>query len=178
MFAIKTKRLVLRDFREEDLIPFRQIGNSLDALKYYSQTPTEWGPHVENLVKQFMESQIGVPRQNFTLAIIAGDLFIGVVSVRIESTDHRQGSIGCGLAYEYWSLGYASEAMIVAISLGFEKLNLHRIYAETISENNAAIALAERLGMRIEGVLRENQYFKGRWWDTTILGLLRSEWQE
>ncbi len=123
-------------------------------------------------------SQVEEPRQDYTLAIIAGDSFVGTVSVRIESPEHRQGSIGCGLAYEYWSLGYASEAMAAAITLGFENLDLHRIYAETISENHAAMALAKRQGMREEGILRENQYFKGRWWDTTILSLLRTEWQD
>ena len=178
MFELKTKRLLLRDFREEDLIAYQQVGNRTEALRYYSQSPTEWGAHVEGLVKKFLESQIEEPRQNYTLAIIAGNSFVGTVSVRIESPEHRQGSIGCGLGYEYWSLGYASEAMAAAITLGFENLNLHRIYAETISENRAAVALAERLGMRVEGELRDNQYFKGRWWNTTILSLLRTEWRE
>jgi ribosomal-protein-alanine N-acetyltransferase len=178
MFELKTKRLLLRDFREEDLIAYQQIGNRVEALRYYPQTRTEWSVHVEGLVKEFLESQVAKPREDYTLAIIAGNSFVGTVSVRIESPEHRQGSIGCTLAYEYWSLGYASEAMAAAITLGFENLDLHRIYAETISENHAAIALAKRQGMREEGILRESQYFKGRWWDTTILSLLRTEWQE
>jgi RimJ/RimL family protein N-acetyltransferase len=68
--------------------------------------------------------------------------------------------------------------MAAVIALGFENLDLHRIYAETISENRATIALAKRQGMLVEGILREYQYFKGRWWDTTILSLLRTEWRE
>jgi len=178
MFELKTKRLLLRDFREEDLIAYQQIGNRAEALRYYPQTRTEWSVHVEGLVKKFLESQVEEPRQNYTLAIIAGNSFVGTVSVRIESPEHSQGSVGCGLAYEYWSLGYASEAMAAAITLGFKDLDLHRIYAETISENRAAMALVKRQGMRVEGILRENQYFKGRWWDTTILSLLRTEWQD
>jgi ribosomal-protein-alanine N-acetyltransferase len=178
MFEIKTKRLLLRDFREEDLNAYQQVGNHAEALRYYPQTRAEWGAHVVSLVKMFQQWQVEEPRQKYALAIMAGDSFVGTVSVRIESPEHRQGSIGCTLAYEYWSLGYASEAMAAAITLGFENLDLHRIYAETISENHAAIALAKRQGMREEGILRESQYFKGRWWDTTILSLLRTEWQE
>jgi len=178
MFELKTKRLLLRDFREEDLIAYQQFGNRAEALRYYPQTRTEWSVHVEGLVKKFLESQVEEPRQNYTLAIIAGNSFVGTVSVRIESPEHSQGSVGCGLAYVYWSLGYASEAMAAAITLGFEDLDLHRIYAETISENRAAMALVKRQGMRVEGILRENQYFKGRWWDTTIFSLLRTEWQD
>ena len=58
MFELKTKRLLLRDFREEDLIAYQQVGNRTEALRYYSQSPTEWGAHVEGLVKKFLESQI------------------------------------------------------------------------------------------------------------------------
>ena len=99
-----------------------------------------------------------------------------MVSIRTESAEHRQGSIGCSLAIEHWSKGYAAEAMQAAIALGFETLNLHRIYAETISENKAAIALAQRIGMRIEGELKASQQFKDKWWNQTILGILKSEW--
>jgi RimJ/RimL family protein N-acetyltransferase len=31
--------------------------------------------------------------------------------------------------------------------------------------------------MRREGRLRENEYYKGRWWDTVLYGLLEEEWR-
>ena len=178
MFDLKTKRLLLRDFLEEDLIAYQNVGIHPEALKYYPQNSKEWSALVHDLVKIFDDWRLETPRSKYALTIIARDSFAGVVSVRAESLKPRQGSVGCTVAYEHWSKGYASEAMGAAINLGFEKLKLHRIYAETISENLPAIALAKRLGMRIEGELRENQYFKGRWWNTTIFGLLRAEWLE
>jgi len=33
------------------------------------------------------------------------------------------------------------------------------------------------LGMRREGHLRENEFYKGRWWDTLMYGILVDEWQ-
>ena len=35
----------------------------------------------------------------------------------------------------------------------------------------------ERLGFQPEGRLRQNEYFKGRWWDTLLYALLRDEWE-
>ena len=177
MFKLKTERLFLRDFREGDLISYQNFGNHPEALKYYPQNRDEWAAHAADLVPRFIQSSQETPRLKYTLAIVADNSFAGVVSVRTESSSHRQGSIGCGLAYEYWSKGYALEAMQAALDIGFTRLNLHRIYAETISENKAAITLAQRLGMQIEGELRECQYFKDKWWGTTVLGILRSEWQ-
>ena len=37
--------------------------------------------------------------------------------------------------------------------------------------------MLERVGLRSEGRLRENEYFKGRWWDALLYGLLESEWR-
>lgn len=177
MFTLKTERLLLRDICEDDLTPYQSFGNQPQALTYYPQNSEAWRALAAELIPRFIKSAQETPRLNYTLAIIAEDSFAGVVSVRTESSTHRQGSIGCGLAYDYWSKGYALEAMQAALQIGFETLNLHRIYAETISENKAAIVLTQRLGFQIEGELRESQYFKGRWWGETILSILRSEWQ-
>jgi [ribosomal protein S5]-alanine N-acetyltransferase len=35
----------------------------------------------------------------------------------------------------------------------------------------------EKLGMRQEGWLRENEFYKGRWWDTLMYAVLDREWQ-
>jgi len=53
---------------------------------------------------------------------------------------------------------------------------MQRIFAETISENGRARALAERLGMRLEGELVRNRFFRARWWNTVIYALLADEW--
>ncbi len=31
--------------------------------------------------------------------------------------------------------------------------------------------------MRLEGHLRENEFFKARWWDTLMFAILEHEWQ-
>jgi aminoglycoside 6'-N-acetyltransferase len=35
----------------------------------------------------------------------------------------------------------------------------------------------ERLGMRLEGHLRESSWFKGEWTDDLLYGLLHHEWR-
>jgi hypothetical protein len=34
----------------------------------------------------------------------------------------------------------------------------------------------QKLGMQPEGRKRENEYFKGRWWDALLFGILDYEW--
>jgi RimJ/RimL family protein N-acetyltransferase len=97
--------------------------------------------------------------------------------LRIESIDSRQGDIGFELDPSYWGQGYASEAARAMLEFGFTEIDLHRIWARCNAENDGSVRLLEKLGMQREGRLRENEYFKGRWWDTMIFAVLESEWK-
>jgi len=61
------------------------------------------------------------------------------------------------------------------IEFGFEDLALHRISAWCIADNSASVRVLEKVGMRQEGRLRENEYFKRRCWDTLLYALLVDE---
>jgi RimJ/RimL family protein N-acetyltransferase len=43
-------------------------------------------------------------------------------------------------------------------------------------DNVASAHVLEKLGMRLEGHLRENEYYRGRWWDTLMYAILVDEW--
>lgn len=177
MFVLRTARLVLRDFQRADLAAYAELAGDPHTKRFHSEdeaTP-EKAEQLLNLFLAWAEEQ---PRQRFQLAITlpSGEL-LGSCGVRVTSASERQASFGCELAREYWGRGYAEEGSRAVIDYGFRHLGLHRIYAETIAENEAAVRLAQKLGMRVEGVLRENRRFQGRWWSTTVLAVLESEWR-
>ena len=47
------------------------------------------------------------------------------------------------------------------LAFDFERLGLHRIWAECVADNTAAAHVLEKLGLRREGHFREHVYFKG-----------------
>ncbi len=63
------------------------------------------------------------------------------------------------------------------IHFGFCTLHLHRIWSWCIAENHGSTKVLEKLGMQYEGRLRENEFFRDRWWDTLMYGMLESEWK-
>ena len=174
---IKTGRLVLRDFKQTDLPAYQKLCSHSDFQQFYSEedaTPEK----VEQLLNMFIGWTTEQPRTKFQLAIeLPTEILIGSCGVRVTSVEEKQGTFGCELSRTHWGRGYALEASRAVINFGFTGLGLHRIYAETNSENLAAIALAKKLGMRVEGELKENKRFRGRWWNTTILSILESEWR-
>ncbi len=177
MLPITTKRLILRRYTEDD---------NQDILDFVSHSS------VANATPEIESTDAGVSRyiamQNsyqpfeqdkcFDLAIeIKEDgKVIGLLSMVCKA--HKQGAIGYALGVDYRGQGYATEAARGLVGYGFATLNLHRIYADTESDNLAAWHVMERLGMRREGYFREAIFRDGEWLDILIYGILAAEWQE
>lgn len=178
MLPLETDRLTLRDFQPEDFEAFYQ--NSLDPefQQFYSEKETT-SAFSKEIFDRILAWTALEKRLKYQLAIClkSGEL-IGTCGVRIEDPTNRQASFGCGIARPYWGKGLAFEASQRIIDFGFGSLPIHRIYAETISKNRRARALLERLGMRLDGELRQNRFFRDRWWNTAIYGILKDEWRE
>lgn len=176
MFTLETDRLILRDFQPGDFENFFATSQDPEYRKFYSEkemTQEFWRIIFERNLSPEQED-----RQQYQLAICLrnGEL-IGTCGVRTEDEENQQASFGCAIARPYWGKGLAFEASYRIIDYGFSTLPLHRIFAETNSENARARSLAERLGMKLEGELRHNRFFRGRWWNTVIYSILRDEWK-
>jgi RimJ/RimL family protein N-acetyltransferase len=72
--------------------------------------------------------------------------------------------------------GYATEASRALLDLAFGPLDWHRVVARIEARNTASAAVLERLGMRREAYLRENEWFKGGWSNEADYAVLASEW--
>lgn len=70
--------------------------------------------------------------------------------------------------------GAGTEAIDLLCRYGFDRLNLHRIYAYVLSTNPAGKRAFEAAGFVAEGVLREDRWADGRFVDTHLLARLRA----
>ena len=66
--------------------------------------------------------------------------------------------------------------MRALLDIAFETYRLHRVTARIDARNAASLRLAERVGMRREAHLVENEWFKGEWSDEIDFAMLRREW--
>ncbi|WP_413700564.1 GNAT family N-acetyltransferase [Psychromonas sp. KJ10-10] len=175
MFKLETQRLILRDMKISDETDFVAISQDVKYQRFYDESDCDPDKY-RQLTRLFIEQAQEDPRTSYQLAIEhkPTGTFIGTVCLRIEKDN--QASIGAGLSREFQGSGYIQEATKALTEHGFSKLGIHRIYAETISENKATIKLCQSLGMRKEAHFKEQRYFKGRWWDSVVLAILKSEW--
>ncbi len=175
MFKIETDNLILRDMKKEDEAPFVALSQDSKYQRFYNEADCEPDKY-RQLTKLFIEQSFERPRKSYQLAIEdkKSGKFIGTVCLRLESD--FQASIGCGLSRAYQGSGLIQEAALALADFGFTELGIHRLYAETISKNRAAIRLCHSLGMQKEGHFRQHRYFKNQWWDTVVLAVLRTDW--
>ena len=175
---LTTERLRLREFEPGDWPAVLAYQSDPRYLRYYEWTDRT-PEAVKAFVQMFLAQQQEQPRLKFQLAVVlksSGQL-IGNCGIRLKSPDTHEGDIGYELSPEHWGHGYATEAARAIVTFGFSQLKLHRIGARCIAENVGSAHVLQKLDMQLEGRLRENEYFKGRWWDTSLFGMLEREWK-
>lgn len=77
---------------------------------------------------------------------------------------------------KYWGAGYGHDAYEVCCRFGFLELGLNRIYGYLLPFNKKSVRLVERLGWKVEGLLRQDSYSHGEFRDRLVMAVLREDW--
>lgn len=75
-----------------------------------------------------------------------------------------------------WNKGYGTEALSLLCDYAFSMVNLELIFLGVNAENKGAIRSYEKAGFVHEGRRRNLVYRNGRYFDSLMMSLLRSEW--
>jgi RimJ/RimL family protein N-acetyltransferase len=175
---LHTPRLLLRDFVEADWQAVQEYACLPEVVRHMP-----WGPNSEADTRDFvgraLAAQALTPRATYELAIIwreSGKL-IGGCGLSVQSATHRVGEIGYCLHPDFWARGYMTEAAGALLALGFEQLQLHRIQASCDPENTGSRRVLEKIGMQLEGRLRQNLQLRGQWRDSLVWSILEHDWR-
>jgi RimJ/RimL family protein N-acetyltransferase len=171
---IETPRLRLRPLHEEDLAALHAIQSREDVCRWLY-----WGPRSQDEVRAALARQIaGRPADGVSLAVepVTTGQLIGHVSLWVGPPEHRQGEIGFLLHPDSQGHGYATEAAAAMLALAFETYDLHRVVGRLEPRNVASARVLEKLGMRREAHLIENEWVKDEWQSELVYALLAREW--
>ncbi len=176
--TLTTDRLILREFREDDWRATLAYQSDPLYLRFYP-----WAHRTEEDVRAFLgtflDQQAERPRHKFQFALVLKEdgRLIGSGGIRVRAPESRQADIGYELNPRCWGRGLATEAARALLHFGFEDLGMHRLFGECVADNIASARVMEAIGMRREAHLREQVWFKGRWWDSVIYAVLEEEWR-
>jgi RimJ/RimL family protein N-acetyltransferase len=112
------------------------------------------------------------------IAVKETDRPIGATSFHHIDSRNRHAEFGIMIGEpDEWGKGYGTEATALMVRHAFETLNLNRIWLHVYEYNSRGLRSYEKLGFKKEGVLRQENFREGRYWDTIVMGLLRQEWE-
>ena len=72
---------------------------------------------------------------------------------------------------------YCPTALGLTLNYAFGTLNLNKVWAEIYEIDDKKINFFKNNGFEVDAVLREHYYYKGRYYNSYILSLLRSEYE-
>ncbi len=101
--------------------------------------------------------------------------FLGTISLFNIDRKHSYATLGFQLVKDYWGRGIMNESLNNFVKFVFEKLKLHRIETQTFIGNVRSINVLNRLGFKKEGQLRQNFLIEGKYEDSYLWSILRSE---
>jgi [ribosomal protein S5]-alanine N-acetyltransferase len=154
--TLETARLILRPRTLDDAEALHAAFADVELMRYWS------GPPHASVEETRADLARDAPEwRRWAITLKGDDTAIGVVA----AGEKRQGNVS----------GIAREAVTAVIDRIFAE-GQRRVFADTDPDNVPSRAMLERLGFKLEAVLRAEWETHLGVRDTTIYGLLREEW--
>jgi RimJ/RimL family protein N-acetyltransferase len=176
-WPLETERLTLRPFVEEDFAALYAMRSDPEVALYLYGEPTS-----EDETRTLLTSKIASPAWAkegdwLTVAAVerASGETVGDVSLHWVSERDRTAEIGFIFDPCHHGKGFATEAARALLDWAFAS-GFHRVIGRTEERNAASARVLEKLGMRLEAHLVENQWVKGEWQSELAFAILEREW--
>lgn len=173
---LKTERLILRELAHSDAPAVAAMHRDHDAMRHWGGTllDTEVAAH-DFIARCRTGWQWSPPVLRWGIERQGGGPLLGTCGLFNWDPRWHRCTLGYELARGAWQQGYMREALAAVLAWAFQTQAIHRIEALIHPDNAASLRLAQYLGFRIEGRLREAAFWDNRFHDMALLGLLASE---
>jgi len=180
--VLETKRLILREWNEDDVDDLVDGLNNIEVSKWLAYIPHPFTKeHAERWIRYCRQiAEKGMDRTSFEFAIVlkSEKKVIGGTSLSNINRIHGTAGGGIWINAKYHGHGYGTEAFGKRIEFAFDELMLRRLENGFFAGNEASARMQEKLGYKIEGLRRKAYICRadGEAKDEYITGLLKEEW--
>lgn len=174
---LTTNRLVLRLFTADDLDDMYAYQGLPEVARFLYRPPRDRARCAEVIERIGQRTDWKEDGDSLTLAVCRRDApgVIGEVMVSLSSAHAGQAEIGWVFHPAHGGRGYATEAALALRDLAFQQLDVHRLFARIDADNTASERICERLSMRREAHLIENDRDDRGWGSEYVYAILARE---
>ncbi|WP_323589786.1 GNAT family N-acetyltransferase [Aliarcobacter butzleri] len=170
---IKTQRLLIRNFKTDDLNDVFDIYKDDETCKYLLHDA--WNENNKNQEFKLKLSKANLEKDYaINLACVLDNVVIGDINIWYTQ---MKDSVEIGYTFnpKYSNNGYATEALKAIVEYLFTQKGIHRIQANMDARNLSSAKLCEKIGMRKEAHFIKDFWNKNEWTDSFIYGMLISD---
>lgn len=180
--VIKTERLIMRPWKEEDFDAFARLNADPRVMEFFPGVLTQ--EESDQFAKRIC---IAMKQQGWGLwAVSIPDVadfigYIGLAPVNFVADFTPAVEVGWRLAYDFWNQGYATEGAQAAVKYGFENLHLNEIVSFTAIQNTRSQKVMKKIGMKHhpEEDFDHPKLAEGHWLSRHVLYRIKKhEWQQ
>jgi [ribosomal protein S5]-alanine N-acetyltransferase len=170
--VLKTRRLVLREFRMEDAEAIFWLRNNPAVGRFIARQSSglEQSKELVNKVIKGFENHESI---GWAATLRSDDRFIGGCGLNRIEKENLRAEIGGELIPDYWGKAIAKEAVEAIVNFGLDIYKLHSIEARVMPENRGAVKILEELQFQKEAHLKDAIFFKDRFWDMAIYSRIK-----
>jgi RimJ/RimL family protein N-acetyltransferase len=177
LLPIVTNRLSLRLFTPGDAADLYAYQSLPSVARYLYRPPFTWERSEQVAAERAARTAWGADGDKLALAVCRRDEcgVLGEVTLKLADARAGQAEIGWIFDPRRQGHGYATEAAGALAAFAFDTLGVHRLYARLDAENTGSARVCERLGMRREAHLVENDLDWDRWGSEYIYAALAAD---
>ena len=164
---------------EYDLKQLMDWRNTTDFRKYFREYREL---NMDNQKNWFINSVINdASNTMFAIRRLDDNKLLGCCGFVYINWVHRHADLSLYIGHDDLyidDIGYAEEACNLLMNYGFKELCLNKIWTEIYEFDKPKKDLYDKFGFEQDGLLRENYFYDGRFWDSRILSILKENWDK
>ncbi len=175
----ETDRLLMRPFGDADFDALLALQSRADVARWLYWEARDAEAVRAALAAKIGETALAGDGDRISLAVVlkVSSELIGDCTLWQVSAAHRQAEIGFVFHPDHHGRGYATEAARELLRIAFDECGFHRVIGRLEPRNEPSARVHERLGMRREAHLIENEWVKDEWQSELVYAILEDEWR-
>ena len=175
--VLETERLVLREMVKNDAPVYYKMRTDDIVMRYLDKDKCASLEVAESFTEKLIEERKANDNINWAICNRETDEMIGNICFCRLEKEHHRAEIGYNLLPDSHGKGIASEAMKSVLDFGFNTMNLHSVEAQVNPHNVNSIKLLKKHHFIKEGHFKENYCWNGKFLDTVVFSLLKSNYE-